>query len=80
MVVKISFSIRDCANVIHKADLKGDVWPLSRLWTRLPRHDPRTGLISYELGVVNYKVDTHEHEYTNIAMKIPLPSPLPATT
>jgi hypothetical protein len=39
MVVEISFSIRDCANVIHKADFKGDVKLLSRLRTRLPRQD-----------------------------------------
>jgi hypothetical protein len=50
MVVKISFSIRDCANVIHKADCKEDVKLLSRLWTRLPRlRSPKGTVMSYEL-------------------------------
>jgi hypothetical protein len=58
MVVKISFSIRDCANVIHKADFKGDVKLLSRLKTTLPRQDFLESFDNLKPGIARHRSET----------------------
>ena len=55
LVVEISFRIRDGANVIHKADYKGDVKLLSRLKTRLPRQNIPEGIGGLKFGIASHR-------------------------